>query len=139
MLRNITRGLSLARLPSQHLRGQNYRVTIDQPRNLTTDVPPTKRSYECPKIDRSRPLPPPAYAGSSMGNVSGVDDHQDDLTFHQPEYVDIDEPPKSGMDIRAMNHEFNLAPRGKHSKRPEFEFDPQARRDGSRKGDVDHP
>lgn len=36
---------------------------------------------EVPKIDRSRPLPPPAYARSRLGHVTSADDQE--LKFYQ--------------------------------------------------------
>lgn len=147
MLRNI--GSELGRLtqslPSHQPLAQFRRVLVPSARGYATgdknlegdhegqpqftEVPiPDKEPIsppapqEFPKIDHSRPLPPPAYARSRLGNVQGAEDIEDQ-TFNQPAASLFEEDPKSPDDIRAMNHELNKAPKAKSDQRPENQFD----------------
>jgi len=109
----------LRRLPSTVLTRSLSGTDIPVPDDMPVSPP---SEPEVPKIDRSRPLPPPAYARSRLGNKTwDADTEYQDTSIRQPEYVDIDEPPLSGEDARAMDHEFNLT--HKDTKRPEFDFD----------------
>lgn len=123
MLRNIVK-LTQSRLLVPSLARGHATKDTDVPTPNRTPTSPPGGPQEVPKIDRSRPLPPPAYAGSRLGNVQGAEDIQDH-PFKQPdiEYTTIDEPPKSPEDIRAMDHEFNVAHKNKDTRRPEIEFD----------------
>jgi len=110
MLRPTIQELArLARLPSHQLTSQSPRVLSHPVRTLATnntnntqghdedkpDIPPPSRSpisppqpQELPKIDRSRPLPPPAYAGSRLDNIPGSTAEEPEMTFQQPDYPD---------------------------------------------------
>jgi len=115
MLRPTIQELArLARLPSHQLTSQSPRVLSHPVRTLATihtnrhqghdedkpdvpppDIPPPSRSpisppqpHELPKIDRSRPLPPPAYAGSRLDNTPGSTAEEPEMTFQQSDYPD---------------------------------------------------
>jgi len=94
-----------------------------------TDVPIPKKSPvapptepEVPKIDRSRPLPPPAYAASRLDQVKGIEDQE--LKFDHSGNQLFEEEPKGPDDLRTANQELNsMDKETKTSHRPEYQFD----------------
>jgi len=100
------------------------RTPESRPHNTEIPIPkespitPGNRPGEVPKINRSRPLPPPAYAASRLDQVS-KQDTEEALSFKRDpsennayklddnERTTNCEKPKSGADIREMNYQFN--------------------------------
>lgn len=96
-----------------------------------TDIPIPKKSPvapptepEVPKIDRSRPLPPPAYAASRLEHVKGIVDQE--LKFDHHDNQLFEEEPEGPEDLRAANQELNTMDKETRTNhRPEYQFDHQ--------------